>query len=618
MNQPSRVRQYALPQSFLVNPHQLLAMLRVLIVVAASVLAVSQHVSLHAYLVESVVLGGLLGSQLFGVWLSQRQLTLTQHRSFFITNLLIFNVATFLSTFEASSFFILFPIIVAEIALEERLNSALLLTTLTAFSYSIVFIAGVSQQRQVMQTHDWSVLFLEAALLYMVTVIGSHVVQAWNSDRQHVVQLSLLDRLSLLLGDTHQLDDVLERFVQLVPQVLPVQACAIVVPEEGSSRHIWANLGADTTSLVEEALLLQTVELHETQQIVMISPLDRHTYSLIRAMPILVEHEVVGMMSIASSSTRPLNENETRIFESLVRHIEQAFRNARLYTLEAQSANDSRELEHFKSEMLASVSHEFRLPLASILLAAETLLAAEQRDPVIERRLLHNIQRSARRLTGFVQDLLDLARLESHQLTLRNQLCDLQTLVQSSIDFVEPQCEIRNQRLTIEWQITVGCQIHADGKRIEQVLNNLLMNACQYTPDGGEISVTVAAMEALLQEAPYGDFPPGTAVAVAVSDSGPGIPREERGHIFERFQQGDIGRKRNAGTGLGLYIAKSVVDLHGGCIWVGENPRGGSTFWIVLPRFRETLDDDRRADDVMESHDSPRTQSFIIPEVGQE
>jgi signal transduction histidine kinase len=409
------------------------------------------------------------------------------------------------------------------------------------------------------------------------------------------VQLSLLDDLSLLLADTRQLEDVLARLVDLVPTAMRVQACAIALDEPSSGRRIWANLGADTTALIDEALLSREASAavrRQPERGLMRFPVAHTTYGAIYTLPLEIDERAVGMLSVARLTSQPFDERDQRLFGSLARHAAQALRNARLYRLEAEAAEQSRELEHFKSEMLASVSHEFRLPLASISLASETLLTERgNAGNDAEVRLLRNIHRSAQRLSGFVQDVLDLARLDAHQLELRLAPCDVVALAHTVTQHIAPQCEMKEQRLTLDIQLDSSL-VHGDAKRLEQVLSNLLTNAHQYTPEGGEITLMLAPPEAVHIEGPCGPEPPGISVAIGVRDTGPGIPPEERAHIFERFQRGASGRRRSAGAGLGLHIARSVVELHGGCLWVEGNAAGGSTFWCLLPLATQEEDGD--------------------------
>ncbi len=474
--------------------------------------------------------------------------------------------------------------------------SLLCVATLLCAVYLVARMAGAGPARWM--AGDAAISTVEIALFLLVAGVGWHFTCLWQEEHEHIVQLALLNELSLLLADTRRLDDVLARLVEVVPPALHVQGCAIVVDDPVSGRRIWASLGADTTALVDDALLsreaVAAAHRHNGQGIMRLA-VQEGVYGAIYVLPLEIDERAVGMLSVARVTPQPFGARDQRVFESLAQHAAQALRNARLMRLEAEAATQSRELERFKSEMLASVSHEFRLPISSISLSAETLLSqfAGMPEEWIEARLVRNIQRSAHRLSGFVQDLMDLTRLEAHQLELRMVRCDVVALAEAAAHHIAPQCEMKGQHLAFTTLLDT-CLVRGDAQRLEQVLSNLLTNAHQYTPEGGAITLSLAPAALLHTEGPCGPDFVAASVAIGVRDSGPGIPPEERDHIFERFQRGEAGRKRSSGAGLGLHIARSVVELHGGCLWVESNTPGGSTFWCVLPMLGDEVAGDAK------------------------
>ncbi len=584
----SAVRRFTpLPYTLTLSPQQMLVGMRWLVVAAAGLLALRAGAPPHQMLQATVVLGLLLSQQTVDLWLAARGTGVQLNRWLLCGDLVFVSLATALSGPDAANFFLVYPLLLVEAALTFAPSGVYGYTATLSGIYAVARLAGTPQGMLDWLAHGLLLTLLEVMLFFIVTGISMNIVRAWTAEQEHIVQLSLLDDLSLLLADTHQLDDVLERLVDLVPRALHVQACAVAVDEPGSGRRIWANLGADTNALIDEALLSRETAAavrRQPQPGLMRFPVAHTEYGAIYTLPLAIDERSVGMLSVARLTPQPFGERDRRLFESLARHAAQALRNARLYRLEAEAAEQSRELERFKSEMLASVSHEFRLPISSISLAAETLLAqhADDAPDAPEVRLLRNIQRSALRLSGFVQDVLDLARLDAHQLELRLAWCDVVALARAVAQHVEPQCEMKRQRLALDVQLTSGW-VQGDAKRLEQVLSNLLTNAHQYTPEDGTITLILAPAETIHAEGPCGPEPAGTSVAIGVRDTGPGIAPEERAHIFERFQRGVAGKRRSAGAGLGLHIARSVVELHGGCLWVESNPAGGSTFWCMLP-----------------------------------
>jgi len=222
-----------------------------------------------------------------------------------------------------------------------------------------------------------------------------------------------------------------------------------------------------------------------------------------------------------------------------------------------------------KDQFLATLSHELRTPLNAILGWADMLRTNSIRDHRREHAadaIFNNATRQAR----LIDELLDMARIMAGKLQLEMEEVDPRDLVQGAIEIVQPDASAK--RIAIETAIDrqAGC-IRGDGARLQQVLWNLLSNAIKFTPVGGRIALNVA-----------GD---GTRVIVTVADSGPGIPPEFLPTVFEPFRQADASTTRqHGGLGLGLAIARQLVEAHGGTIAVqnGVSP-AGATFTVTLP-----------------------------------
>jgi signal transduction histidine kinase len=228
-----------------------------------------------------------------------------------------------------------------------------------------------------------------------------------------------------------------------------------------------------------------------------------------------------------------------------------------------------KELDELKSRFFANVSHELRTPLALVLGPAQQLLD----DPTLgseHKRLLRTLRDNGRVLLKQVNDLLDLARLDAHRLTLRYAEVDASLCVRRMVAQFEVAAEQRNVQLRLALPGALPAQLDPDP--FERILINLLSNAFKFTPAGGRITVALAAP---------GD---GTLV-LTVADTGPGVPPAQRQLIFERFRQADgSDTRRHEGTGLGLSIVKEFVELHQGRVSVDDAPGGGARFTVVLPR----------------------------------
>lgn len=232
-----------------------------------------------------------------------------------------------------------------------------------------------------------------------------------------------------------------------------------------------------------------------------------------------------------------------------------------------RDVTDLRRLENVRREFVANVSHELRTPLASIRLVVETLEAGAVEDPDVSYGFLQRIVGETDRLALIVDDLLDLARLESGRVRLNLEPIPAAELVVGGADRLRSQVERARVSLVVDAPPDLPV-VHADRARIEQVLLNLIHNAIKFTPPGGEISIAAAA-------AP-------NAIEISVSDNGIGVAPDELPRLFERFYKGDKAR-RSDGTGLGLAIAKHIVQAHGGTIEADSTHGKGARFTVRLP-----------------------------------
>jgi two-component system phosphate regulon sensor histidine kinase PhoR len=231
--------------------------------------------------------------------------------------------------------------------------------------------------------------------------------------------------------------------------------------------------------------------------------------------------------------------------------------------------SELRRLERVRQDFVANVSHEFRTPLTAIQGFAETLLSGALEDPANRRRFVEIIREHAARLARLTEDLLELSRIEAGELKLEFQPVSVRQLVESCAETVNLKAEAK--QLTVEMAVPEGLPaVRGDANRLQEVLQNLLDNAVQYTPPGGRIAASAATADG--------------QVVITVADTGIGIPQAEQSRIFERFYRVDAARSREAGgTGLGLSIARHIVEAHGGRIWVESAVGEGSRFHFSIP-----------------------------------
>ncbi|MBE3595619.1 MAG: PAS domain-containing protein [Hydrogenibacillus sp.] len=240
--------------------------------------------------------------------------------------------------------------------------------------------------------------------------------------------------------------------------------------------------------------------------------------------------------------------------------------------LVAHDITDIRRLERIRSEFVANASHELKTPVTSIQGFAETLLDGALDEAEEARRFVEIIYHESERLKRLIQDILDLSRIEGRRLPLDYRDVHIQSLFEDILLQVEKERSRKSMVLTAE--VDPRLHIESDYDRLKQILLNLVVNAVQYTPEGGRIALRAEDE--------------GEDVVFVVQDNGIGIPKRDLDRIFERFYRVDKARSRNSGgTGLGLSIVRHLVELLGGEIRVESTEGVGSTFYVRLPKARD-------------------------------
>jgi PAS domain S-box-containing protein len=250
--------------------------------------------------------------------------------------------------------------------------------------------------------------------------------------------------------------------------------------------------------------------------------------------------------------------------------------NGRTYVSAMRDIGERRALERLQQELLATVTHDLKNPLAGISGHAQLL---QRRQAYTERSVLA-ILSETRRLGRLIDDLLDVTRAETGQLRLTCDWDDLLVTVQAAVEAAQGVSNIHQVELTAPEGPLI---VFFDRDRLEQVVQNLLLNAIKYSPDGGSVGVTVDERD--------------DEVWISVTDEGIGIPPEALPHLFTRFYRTASARERGLpGLGLGLFVTRSLIEAHGGRIWVESGGEGqGSRFIVVVPRRMDPAGADSRA-----------------------
>jgi signal transduction histidine kinase len=306
-------------------------------------------------------------------------------------------------------------------------------------------------------------------------------------------------------------------------------------------------------------------------------------YRFFAVFAIKTKGAILGAISCNSKQLRRLTSEEIRLIESLADQLAPAIENLNLFkqvhekSAELEKANERlQELDRLKSHFLSNVSHELRTPLAAIGSLVDNMLdgvTGSLNDK--QSRYISGIKDSSERLARLINDLLDLSVIESGRVRLDPSRFALTDLVHQVAATMTAVAQAKSVVLEIGKQ-TGDYMAWADRDRINQVLINLIGNAIKFTPEGGKISVDIGPAE-------DDDW-----LSISVSDTGPGIPEEERYQIFDEFYQvSRPGEEKARGVGLGLAISKKLVEMYGGKISVQSDHGAGSMFTFTVPAYQE-------------------------------
>ncbi|MFP3897505.1 MAG: ATP-binding protein [Anaerolineales bacterium] len=285
---------------------------------------------------------------------------------------------------------------------------------------------------------------------------------------------------------------------------------------------------------------------------------------------------------------QPVELDRREVFlQVIVTPLEEAGANAYLVIL--QDLTRVRHLEMVRRDFISNISHELRTPLASLKALVDTL---REEKPIAEasaaQHFLDLMETEVDALTQMVRELLELSRIESGRAPFRLEPVAVSDVVEPPVERLSPQAERSDLELTVEVAPNLP-PVLADGERMRQVVTNMVHNAIKFTPAGGRIEVAADGFHVMtdgssdLVPLPSNhDLEGGEWVLIIVRDTGIGIPNEDLSRIFERFYKADHARS-GGGTGLGMAIAKHIVQGHGGHIWAQSVEGEGSTFYVALP-----------------------------------
>ena len=303
--------------------------------------------------------------------------------------------------------------------------------------------------------------------------------------------------------------------------------------------------------------------------------------------PIMVSDEFFGFTEIYRE--KQFTTEDATCFQTLVQQVAIPLQSAS-FTQELKATNRKLEkLERLKSEFISIVSHELRTPLTAIKNAMDIILsgkAGEMTENI--EKFVSMGKRNAIRLSGIINDLLDISKIEAGKMDFKFELINIEPVIEYVKNNLSEVAKEKN--LTIKYiPSNEDVEIYADSNRLEQVLTNLVSNAIKFTPEAGEIEISSKVVNA--RELQYDNCfeedikkLQGNYLQVCVEDHGIGIERKDLNHVFDKFAQIENSLSRKVGgSGLGLPIARQLMEAHNGAIWCDSEINKGSRFYFVIP-----------------------------------
>jgi K+-sensing histidine kinase KdpD len=395
-------------------------------------------------------------------------------------------------------------------------------------------------------------------------------------------QLESVNRVARALSSTLDEEKAFPRFLREVQSVFHYDRLAIVLVE-GDEVEVMANAGRAEGelfppgtrrplrgSIVESVLAGETVLRGDMDT----NPLYPEERDLAAAglksrvvAPLNAGGRILGMVSVSREQAEAFTRDEVDLVTLLGRQIGYAVQNIRTYAAERSAAEELRRLSALRADFVSLVSHELRAPMASIIGCATTLRERwRELQPDQRESFLALISDETKRLSTLIGDVLDTSRIEAGTFTYVFSDVDLAELVRETAAMVELGHDEVSVRTRVERKLPV---VQGDRERLRQLLVNLLTNAAKYTVAGDEIEVKAGSSNGL--------------VTVTVRDHGPGIPAEQHSLVFEKFGRLNHGGKSKPGAGLGLFIARSIAEAHGGSLELSSERGMGATFTLRLP-----------------------------------
>jgi len=419
---------------------------------------------------------------------------------------------------------------------------------------------------------------------YTINMIQTGPLETAPDLKQRIKQLLRLVELSVTLNSTLNLEELLQFIIQTAAEVLDCEAASILLYDEKRVRLFFAAAtGSDPRKLAEmpvpiegsiagtifrtnRALILNDVQKDPRHYPLVSKQVGFQPRSLL-GVPMRIRERVTGVLEALNKRQGVFTEADERILSVVASHAAVAIHNARLVQALQQAYDEVSEADKMKSNFLTLASHELRTPLG-IIIGYATFLQEESQGELSEHA--EHVLNAALRMRSIVDAMANMTLLKAEGLTFRLQNVPIQRILESACEEIPKLAEAKNQEVTLTLPPR-SLVVNVDIEKTTLAFVNVLNNAARFSPEGGKITV--------------GAEQQGQEVFVWVQDKGVGIPPDQLEKIFQEFYQVEPpSTRRHGGLGIGLTIARGLIEAQGGQIWAESEGLGkGATFKVLLP-----------------------------------
>jgi signal transduction histidine kinase len=409
--------------------------------------------------------------------------------------------------------------------------------------------------------------------------------------RQMAEQLARLTEVSITLNSTLNLEDLLRFIIETAAEILDCESVSILLYEESNARLVFAaSTGSDPQRLEKIPVPLDTSQAGEVflenkpvilnkispSTVIYASQAHRVPFTVnnLLGVPMRVRNRPTGVLEALNKRRGIFEEADADLLTVIASQAAVAIHNARLVKALREAYNEISAADHLKSNFLALASHELRTPLG-IIIGYSSFLQEEAQGELSDHA--RQVLNAAMQMRALVDAMTNMNMLRSREMVMHRLLVPVQQVLRSAFGEVKQLAEARKHVVHLNLP-EAPLQIKCDPEKLTTAFVNLLDNAVRFTPDGGRITVTAIPQ-------------PGGDVLVTVQDTGIGIPQAELKKVFNEFYQVEPHTTRKyGGMGIGLPIARGLVEAHGGKVWAeSPGPGKGTTIKVLLPRISTSM-----------------------------